>query len=309
MTDVNYMRPQKEIFIPYILLIISSLSLLCVFYLNATEYARIKDLLRTSILQHRELEREISSSMLLLCAEEASKRTEDRQMGPTQPHVRRQISCRHMQDEYARIFKAKHVNEVKVHEIEESLQALHGINLVFLLLLPVTFAVWRTVVYIRLVRERKKLYIDSLTGVYNRRYLERTVMEYEPDYLVMLDLDDFKQINDTHGHLVGDAILISFTEQLRKSLRETDIIIRFGGDEFIVLLYCIEFNDARTLVERLRYISRHSIVAKNDQRIALPTFSVGLAKYEVSVENTIQRADASLYKVKQAGKNGFSAAN
>lgn len=296
------MKEQKEIFIPYILLIVSSLSLLCVFYLNATEYERINAVLSATIRQHLELEREISGDVMKLCSRKESQR-----VGELQTDAGSQISCQHLQGEYARLFKARHVNEAEVYEIAHSLEALHGINLVFLLLLPMTFAVWRTVVYIRLVRERKKLYMDLLTGVYNRRYLEQPAMEQRPDYLVMLDLDDFKQINDTYGHLTGDAILVSFTEQLRKSLRETDIIIRFGGDEFIVLLYRINFDDARALVERLRFISRHTIVARDGQQISLPTFSVGLAKYEISVEETIKRADASLYKVKQAGKNGFSA--
>lgn len=320
------MKKQKDIFISYIVLIISALSLLCVFYLNASEHERINKLLKTSFLEHWSLEQEISRSLLILCANDKGipdyqnfiPNTEGRftpdLLKENSPNLLKkrglqnnQNLCRNIKVQNGEVDKTRHESEADINELESNLHILQGINLVFLLLIPLTFAIWRTVIYIRLVHERKKLYIDLLTGAYNRRYLEQAIKEEKPDYLIMLDLDDFKKINDTYGHLTGDRILIAFTEMLRQFLRETDVIVRFGGDEFIIMLHNIKFEDAKALINRLRSGSHKSIIFDGGKKLDLPGFSAGLAKFRDSLEDTIKRADAYVYQIKKAGKNGLKA--
>ena len=114
----------------------------------------------------------------------------------------------------------------------------------------------------------------------------------------MLDLDDFKKINDTYGHLVGDKVLVEFTHLLRQSLRKTEDIIRFGGDEFIIMLYNIQQEDAKNIIKRLRFMSHQYIKIDENKRILLPGFSAGVVEYRGALEETIARADTFVYREK-----------
>ncbi|MBN2782946.1 MAG: GGDEF domain-containing protein, partial [Campylobacterales bacterium] len=94
---------------------------------------------------------------------------------------------------------------------------------------------------------------DSLTGLFNRRYLENITSDTTRRYvLFMIDIDHFKKVNDTYGHDVGDKVIVGLSEFLKKSIKGSDVAIRYGGEEFMVILYNISKNDALRIAENIR---------------------------------------------------------
>ncbi len=154
---------------------------------------------------------------------------------------------------------------------------------------------------------------DSLTGLHNRRqFLELAALEFQrarryrhPLSVLMLDIDGFKQVNDTYGHAVGDQILQIVSTRCRKSLRDIDLLGRYGGDEFVVLLPEDDLNGARNAAERLcRYVAATSV--DTDRGLLNITLSLGaaaLAEGDADVASLLNRADAALYRAKNAGRN------
>ncbi len=139
---------------------------------------------------------------------------------------------------------------------------------------------------------------DVLTGVGNRREVDLRLLRTEPgDVLVLCDLDLFKQVNDTHGHLVGDRVLADFGALLRSQLRAGDFAGRFGGEEFLLVLPVTTPAAALALLERL-----HTGWARTDP---VTTFSAGLARCgpASSTEQTLAAADYALYAAKLAGRD------
>ena len=166
-------------------------------------------------------------------------------------------------------------------------------------------------VEIRLFREAEQLAMyDFLTGLFNRRYFDtnlsrelRRAARYNKDFSILLvDLDDFKNLNDTHGHLVGDEVLKKFAALLKQMSRAEDIVCRYGGEEFVVLLPETVAGGALSYVERIK------ATMKNDafyQQYKL-TFSGGIATYQYGGSTALQliaNADDALYNAKQAGKD------
>ena len=164
----------------------------------------------------------------------------------------------------------------------------------------------------RVTTFNRKMYTDDLTGLSNRRYLDerldilinRSVLDGTSLAVVMLDIDDFKGINDCLGHLAGDKALSQVADALREALAPTaeDILARYGGDEFIAALRNVSEAE---LERRLRSIP--PIEVDEGMRV---TFSVG-AYYQERVENLdaqalIQRADRAMYDAKAMGKNSFA---
>jgi two-component system cell cycle response regulator len=154
---------------------------------------------------------------------------------------------------------------------------------------------------------------DGLTQTFNRRYLEEALdREFSRCRrhgralsLVMLDLDHFKLVNDTWGHLAGDAVLKGIASLVRSRVRREDVVARFGGEEFAVLLPEVELRGALALAEKMReLIATHPIVFDDD---AIPvTVSAGAATLSRSLSRTgdlIRRADEKLYEAKGAGRN------
>jgi diguanylate cyclase (GGDEF)-like protein len=150
---------------------------------------------------------------------------------------------------------------------------------------------------------------DMLTGVLNRHGLQRRGDEIinratrfgHPVALLMLDLDHFKQINDRHGHPVGDQVLKHFAEIIQANLRGSDIFGRWGGEEFLVIAPHLNLNDAEKMAEKLR----HAIeTAEFDSAIHL-TASIGVSEYSAGepASELIKRADHALYAAKEAGRN------
>ena len=160
---------------------------------------------------------------------------------------------------------------------------------------------------------------DDLTGLHNSRYLnlvlrreaKRASRSGRPLSLVFLDLDGFKSINDSHGHLFGSRALVEAAAVVRSSARETDVVARFGGDEFAVVLPDTGGEGAFAVAERVRQrIAEHRFLADDGLDIHL-TASVGVATLPdvaVSPDELIQAADMAMYRVKQSGKNGTQAA-
>jgi|GEM_PF-1832889 len=156
---------------------------------------------------------------------------------------------------------------------------------------------------------------DVLTGINNRRYLfELAEHEFgvarryqQPLSVIMFDLDHFKQINDTFGHATGDQMLESVTQTTRAQLRDTDLIGRYGGEEFVIILPVTSAQQAYLLGERIR-TSVAALRVQAERSPATVTLSIGIAEMihtpqDESVENVISRADEAMYAAKRAGRN------
>jgi diguanylate cyclase (GGDEF)-like protein len=160
---------------------------------------------------------------------------------------------------------------------------------------------------------------DDLTQLYNSRYLsqvlrretKRASRSGRPLSLLFVDLDGFKSINDTHGHLFGSRALVEAASVIRASARETDVVARFGGDEFALVLPDTGSDGASAVGERIRdRIAAHHFLRGDNLDIQL-TVSVGVATLPdvaASSEQLIQAADEAMYWVKDRGKNGLHVA-
>jgi diguanylate cyclase (GGDEF)-like protein len=161
---------------------------------------------------------------------------------------------------------------------------------------------------------------DDLTHLYNSRYLnqvlrretKRASRSGRPLSLLFIDLDGFKGVNDSHGHLCGSRALVEAAAVIRGSARETDVVARFGGDEFALVLPDTGREGAFAVGERIRErIAAHTFLATDGLDIRL-TASVGVATLPdvaASAEELVQAADKAMYQVKDSGKNGIQAAS
>ncbi len=166
----------------------------------------------------------------------------------------------------------------------------------------------------RLADMEQQLQTDPLTGVFNRRYLEQTAPELlhldqlrgVPTSLVMLDLDHFKQINDAHGHLVGDQALRHAAQTLRAHLRRNDVVLRYGGEEFLLLLPCTGPEEARRIAEQLRQALRDTPMPRDDGEPLLLRATLGLSSAPQdgdSLRVLLAKADERLLAGKRAGRD------
>jgi len=155
---------------------------------------------------------------------------------------------------------------------------------------------------------------DELTGLYNRRYFERHLAimldkarEQDRDMAVMLiDMDFFKSVNDTHGHDIGDAVLREFALRLKRNIRGVDLACRFGGEEFVVLMPDTDFRQAQGVAERVRMAVAERSFEVGANRSLTVTVSVGVALIEGDTDTPevlLKRADVALYRAKREGRN------
>ncbi|MFP4306571.1 MAG: diguanylate cyclase [Desulfococcaceae bacterium] len=164
--------------------------------------------------------------------------------------------------------------------------------------------------------ERKLLKMnmrDGLTGAFNRRYLEirlREEMERYARYgrpfsVILQDLDWFKAVNDTHGHLCGDFVLTKFSALMKSRLRKSDMFARFGGEEFCVLLTETEAEKALLLAEELRALTEQTEFEWRGTKLSI-SISQGVSEIqsdEDGPESVLERADQALYRAKMEGRN------
>lgn len=154
---------------------------------------------------------------------------------------------------------------------------------------------------------------DQMTGAFNRRGLDETFIREAARAdrnaqtlgVVVIDLDNFKQINDNLGHQYGDSILINFVAVAKETLRPTDIVARFGGEEFVILLPDVVMEDALTIIQRLQNNLAKSLSFQIDNKSMPVTFSAGVAlrSFSEHQNSVISRADKALYQAKRTGKN------
>jgi diguanylate cyclase (GGDEF)-like protein len=156
--------------------------------------------------------------------------------------------------------------------------------------------------------------LDPLTGVYNRRFglqrlseeFARAVRSGDPLGVMMLDLDHFKAINDTYGHLVGDRVLESVSRNARRVLREGDVLLRYGGEEFLIIFPGAGPGDLAQMAERIRRVIADSSVVEGGQNVAV-TVSIGASGLPNQIitgpEELVGAADAALYHAKESGRD------
>jgi diguanylate cyclase (GGDEF)-like protein len=122
----------------------------------------------------------------------------------------------------------------------------------------------------------------------------------------MIDIDNFKLVNDQHGHLAGDAVLANFAQVLLKAVRNEDVVARFGGEEIAIILRAIALEPAAQLGERLRRLVERTKIPFNDRELCA-TVSIGVAGFpELSAETPealVEAADKALYRAKKFGRN------
>lgn len=163
-----------------------------------------------------------------------------------------------------------------------------------------------------LARVSAKVREDQLTGALNRRGLEeeydraRAASERRGESMcvALLDIDNFKALNDTHGHQAGDGALVHLAKVIKATVRPTDVVCRYGGEEFVILLPGTVLADAVAVISRLQRELTKRFFLHDNQRLLL-TFSAGVAERRPreSRDDTIGRADAAMYTAKRSGKN------
>lgn len=166
------------------------------------------------------------------------------------------------------------------------------------------------VIELKLFQETQaSVYRDELTGLFNYRYfrehlpreIERNDRHDNSLSLVMIDIDDFKRYNDNHGHLAGNRALVALAELIEEAIRASDVALRYGGEEFVVMLPYTSKTDSLIVAERIRRrIERHRFAAES------LTVSLGIAAYpgdSAEPDDLVQKADSAMYMAKSRGKN------
>lgn len=155
---------------------------------------------------------------------------------------------------------------------------------------------------------------DPLTRCHNRRFLDEFITKYEPlneredrkTGLLMADVDFFKQVNDEHGHQAGDAVLQQVVQMIQASIRKTDLLIRYGGEEFLVLLQNVEAESSEMVAEKIRAaVDQHSFTLPSGNHLH-KTISLGVAEFPddaSAMYKAIKFADVALYEAKNTGRN------
>ncbi len=155
--------------------------------------------------------------------------------------------------------------------------------------------------YIKELKENS--YLDPLTQVYNREFLKKVQSNLFYG-VVMIDIDYFKKINDSHGHQVGDKVLKSVAQTLKENSRSSDFVIRFGGEEFLVLLKDVRLtNNIEKIANRYREVIEKLRIQESNLLEISVTISSGIALFYNDLEQTIKKADKALYKAKKSGRN------
>ncbi len=161
-------------------------------------------------------------------------------------------------------------------------------------------------------RLKQDVFLDSLTGIGNRRYGEMTLSTrvYDlkthdiPFGLLFMDIDRFKLFNDQYGHKTGDDVLNMVAKSISLTLRKMDVVVRWGGEEFVVILPGSDKVIVKAISERIRVLIEHSFLMAGDNRLNV-TISIGatMSQADDTVETIVERADRLMYKSKNEGRN------
>lgn len=197
------------------------------------------------------------------------------------------------------------------------------LNLFFPILgLFISYFTVETYNFVRVSVERKTFFkmsvTDGLTGLHNISYFkmlletEIRLIKFEPDKkfsIIMCDVDHFKNFNDTYGHQVGDVVLKEVANALNNSVRSSDIVARYGGEEMIILLKGSSLNSALSIAEKIKNNVENRVIKYHDKTYKV-TISLGVSDFKMSdtLEKIIKRADEGLYKAKESGRNCVCAA-
>ena len=159
--------------------------------------------------------------------------------------------------------------------------------------------------------------LDSLTGLYNRRVILHRLNErikYVRRYgeelsLIMLDIDHFKKVNDQYGHLIGDGVLEGIAVLVQRNIRDTDVVGRYGGEEFIIILLKTGLSSALGVAERIRKAIEAAEMKDSEGNVFSVTVSEGVSSYKPAEDerSLISRADDALYRAKENGRNRVEA--
>ncbi len=169
----------------------------------------------------------------------------------------------------------------------------------------------------RLDQVNQELYLqahtDFLTKAYNRRYfftqveseIKRSLRYRRPLSLLLLDVDHFKKLNDTHGHITGDLVLVKLVEIAQQNMRSHDLISRFGGEEFSILLPETKASEAETFAKHLQEKIQQLNITSNDGTHVNFTISIGICEYQkdLDLDAWIHRTDQAMYQAKETGRN------
>jgi diguanylate cyclase (GGDEF)-like protein len=161
----------------------------------------------------------------------------------------------------------------------------------------------------KMIKELKRLIIeDSLTGLYNSRHffdqldkeIQRSDRYLHPISLIFIDIDNFKGINDTYGHMVGDEILSLIAKKIKACLRSHDSAYRFAGDEFTIILPETTYSEAKFVADRILAKFAHESISINEKEISEITLSIGIAEHQKNerTQQFVHRADVTMYEAK-----------
>lgn len=202
------------------------------------------------------------------------------------------------------------------HDIEIGMNIYFVSQLVLALLIGITVLFYFDKAVLKLYAVTEQLSVkDTLTSLYNRRYLEnyfegelaRSVRYNHPFSIAMIDIDNFKKYNDVYGHQAGDKLLKDLSSLMKKSARDIDKVVRYGGEEFLIVFPETGKTSAIMVSERIRKsIEEHTFILPNKNLSPSVTVSIGVASFSSDAKTgseVIKKADDMLYKAKSEGKN------
>lgn len=213
-----------------------------------------------------------------------------------------------------------HLASLIVSVFEGGIAEYYPTHIMMATIVPLLVTPWISAVVLYLLVELDKAHsaltvlsrTDALTQTFNRGYFNaalqaeilRAARHDQPLSILLADIDHFKQVNDNHGHDAGDAVLRQLARVWRSQLRTSDILARFGGEEFVVLMPHTNNDGVQVIADRLRKSAEQMQTRFGDSKIDV-TVSIGIAQFEnnESAEQLLRRADKQLYAAKRSGRN------